>query len=736
MQLIQLTVLSRATKALASLSWVFDISDISQPMKPAGGGPTVIMIREGRQDYNGNQNETGTVTQYTVNESITAINALEPNLIPLNVINMKDRPVLGNPLWGFHIGLIAGPVQPNGSGGSIFYYQEEGDPELVKYEVSQPPSAFITASSGINCSLVIACVNANILKYYKEDSVSPTTTPVATGKSVAIGDGAQATGGTSFAAGSLTHVAGLRSVGVGYQNIVPSTDSGAFGKSNTIAGGLTKAYAFGYNNTPAHSDTYCLGENITTQASGTINIGVNDATKVTVNFAGDLSYGGTTGQLKPNGIGGTAGYFLQANGPGVADTWVPAPTVTADWELGGNAVAGIQTFGTTTNFDVPMIANNVEMMRLAAGAGVAVGLTVPTATLHIQGPGLVAGAYPLKVQDSGADALLFVQDDGSIGGGFNSTATGQGAIALGRLTAASALGAISIGNSNTSSNTISVAIGDTMIASGDHAWAIGNQYCTSSGTESLSMGEYLTASNTRSHVIGNGISNVSRLINNTVASLMIGYNSDTPTVFVGPGNGTPGSIGAVGIGGMIAPTATLHVTTTSSLITDFVFRVSAQNGAKADAFTITAEGEVCVNSIPVPNIISATTDSIFQTLHNGYYFQHLRNTLSFGNATIQQFIGQIGATFSVIGNFSNHDVRIRTNNADVLVVTATAQVGIGTIVPITSAALDITSTTGALVVPRMTTLQRTALTAANGMIVYDTDLNSFYKYAGGVWVVF
>ncbi len=56
--------------------------------------------------------------------------------------------------------------------------------------------------------------------------------------------------------------------------------------------------------------------------------------------------------------------------------------------------------------------------------------------------------------------------------------------------------------------------------------------------------------------------------------------------------------------------------------------------------------------------------------------------------------------------------------------------------PVTSAALDVSTTTGALVVPRMTTTQKNALTATNGMIVYDTTLNKFSGYENGAWVSF
>jgi hypothetical protein len=58
-----------------------------------------------------------------------------------------------------------------------------------------------------------------------------------------------------------------------------------------------------------------------------------------------------------------------------------------------------------------------------------------------------------------------------------------------------------------------------------------------------------------------------------------------------------------------------------------------------------------------------------------------------------------------------------------------SQVGIGTITPNSSAMLDVTSTTQGMLTPRMTTAQRIAIaTPADGLMVYDTDLKSFFHY--------
>lgn len=64
----------------------------------------------------------------------------------------------------------------------------------------------------------------------------------------------------------------------------------------------------------------------------------------------------------------------------------------------------------------------------------------------------------------------------------------------------------------------------------------------------------------------------------------------------------------------------------------------------------------------------------------------------------------------------------------------TAQVGIGTTSPDASSALEVASTDKGFLMPRMTTIQREAITApANGLMVFDTDTNSQWTYVAGAW---
>jgi hypothetical protein len=73
--------------------------------------------------------------------------------------------------------------------------------------------------------------------------------------------------------------------------------------------------------------------------------------------------------------------------------------------------------------------------------------------------------------------------------------------------------------------------------------------------------------------------------------------------------------------------------------------------------------------------------------------------------------------------------------AVLLTATTYAQVGINNENPDASAALDITSTTGGVLIPRMTETQRDAISpAATGLMIYQTDGTAgFYYYNGSSW---
>ena len=91
------------------------------------------------------------------------------------------------------------------------------------------------------------------------------------------------------------------------------------------------------------------------------------------------------------------------------------------------------------------------------------------------------------------------------------------------------------------------------------------------------------------------------------------------------------------------------------------------------------------------------------------------------NTTLQGYIQADGADNMLVHNeVANGDIKFSGNDA-----------GSG----VTALTLDMSEAgAGALTLPRMTTTQRNALTAAVGMIIYNTTDSKFQGYDGSSWV--
>ncbi|MCX6273549.1 MAG: hypothetical protein NTU44_20465 [Bacteroidetes bacterium] len=104
--------------------------------------------------------------------------------------------------------------------------------------------------------------------------------------------------------------------------------------------------------------------------------------------------------------------------------------------------------------------------------------------------------------------------------------------------------AIGYGSQSTGDYSLSLGMGN--LSNGLRSIALGN-YSSASGWSGLAMGNLVSAANMNSFVLGMGYSSEHPLVNALSSSLMIGFNSNLPTLFVGPSAGI-GTIGKVGIG--------------------------------------------------------------------------------------------------------------------------------------------------------------------------------------------
>ncbi|MES2285247.1 MAG: hypothetical protein V4547_06120 [Bacteroidota bacterium] len=88
----------------------------------------------------------------------------------------------------------------------------------------------------------------------------------------------------------------------------------------------------------------------------------------------------------------------------------------------------------------------------------------------------------------------------------------------------------------------------------------------------------------------------------------------------------------------------------------------------------------------------------------------------------------LGAGGSTAGGWTDDGTVVR-------LTTSTDFVGIGTASPAATSALDITSTTKGILIPRMTTAQRDAIaTPASGLQIYNTDCKMLNYWSGSCWI--
>jgi len=119
-------------------------------------------------------------------------------------------------------------------------------------------------------------------------------------------------------------------------------------------------------------------------------------------------------------------------------------------------------------------------------------------------------------------------------------------------------GAFAIGLRAEANGKYSTAIGRASMANHDNAIALG--YATeASATNTIVIGRHARASVSNAYIIGSGAGSSSNmLINNVGHSLIIGFESNVPTLFVGSSAGA-GTTGNIGIGNMTDPQAKLHI---------------------------------------------------------------------------------------------------------------------------------------------------------------------------------
>lgn len=112
---------------------------------------------------------------------------------------------------------------------------------------------------------------------------------------------------------------------------------------------------------------------------------------------------------------------------------------------------------------------------------------------------------------------------------------------------------------NIATGNYSATIGASCESTGAFSFSAG-YYAKSNASSALALGRYVKAKATNAMVIGSGTGNADTkaLVNNVPNSLMVGFNSSAPTLFVSNSSGF-NTTGKVGVGNVTSPESKLHI---------------------------------------------------------------------------------------------------------------------------------------------------------------------------------
>ena len=306
--------------------------------------------------------------------------------------------------------------------------------------------------------------------------------------------------------------AGIYQIRVNDVNGASVTGSITLTEPNELTVKLTPSTYFGYN----ISCSGCADGSITTQVQGGTSA-----------YSYAWEGGATSANLTAIGVGNYYVQVTDANGCTAEDKTNMTEPAGGGWSLHGNPGDSTNSIGTINNAPLIFKTNNAERARISANGDLTfnnnatVNGTLTTANLNISNTFSANKLKTGRIAPYPGDSVVYVGDSSIVFGSNNriwpdysisySGGHGGGGLPHG----------ISIGNSNS-------------LATGDYSLAFGTNVKTT-GTNAIA--------------IGSGSSTTgSSLINNISNTLMIGFNSNTPTVFVTQADGTNGSTGNVGIG--------------------------------------------------------------------------------------------------------------------------------------------------------------------------------------------
>lgn len=286
-------------------------------------------------------------------------------------------------------------------------------------------------------------------------------------------------------------------------------------------------------------------------------------------------------------------------------------------------------------------------------------------------------------------------------------------------------GGFALGSGATYTNLDNVSIGRNAVATGGQSIAIGRQASANNGVYSTAIGYTATANHTGATALGFG-SNVTGQYGTA-----IGYSITAGFSGAALGKSITCGIGSVAVGNVV------NVSTNNSVGIGTSVTVSGLYGS-----AIGYQSQ------------SATYGAAYGIISNAGSWGTAIGPYTTASGTSSTAIGGRGvasANYSTIINSSagaktnnvNNSFAVNCNSTDHLFfigntvdgwLNSTGNFAFGTTTPDASAKLEVNSTTGGFLPPRMTTTERDAIaTPAAGLVIFNTTTNKHQGYDGTVW---
>ncbi len=461
---------------------------------------------------------------------------------------------------------------------------------------------------------------------------------------------------------------------------------------------------------------------------------------------------------------GSSNTVLSNDGSGNL-SWNSVAAVSGGWSTSGNSSTSSSTnfIGTKDSVALAIRTNNTQVgmigfnsMALGKGSTISnsnncyvIGTSANIGYNHNAGFAFGNGSSISSDSDFAIGNAASVNGKGSFAIGNNASANNSNSFAIGpnATTAYSITNALAMGQSASANSDSSFAIGVKSSTNGKNTISIGNNasanstydlaigtkaYAAWSTTDAMAIGHGANANSDTSIALGstanvNGKSSIAIGNNaycNSPSSIAIGRNSSIAwsikdATAIGD-NANAGGSYSIALGGAPAGSKT-QSSGTYSIAMGYNATAGASGsiaiGRKAySAYYYTTplaigDSAVCNGNYSIAIGASANTGAVSNATAIGY-----GATATASNATALGYGAKASQSNSIIlGNGS-------------------ANVGIGTSSPSSTAILDLTSTTQGALMPRMTTTQRKAISSpATGLLVFDNTVDSFYVYNGTKW---